>query len=179
MEKFDLLNKTELRIERIELQGANLNDVAAVVAETLGLDCHEVLVTDVLDDVLAIDVLRQNVDVYRFVGKRELLLNRLGRLPGVGVTAETSICSAGILGWIALDEAEADEALKRSEVMAAEIYLRMAKRAIVFSTGSEVNSGQIEDTNKPTVCKRLEAEGFAVTPGPTLKDDMDYIAGCL
>jgi molybdenum cofactor synthesis domain-containing protein len=179
VENYDLLNKTELRVERIELQGANLNDVAAVVAETLGLDRHEVLVTDVLDDVLAIDVLREDVDVYRLVGKKELLLGRLSLLPGLRVTAETSICSTGILGWIALDESKANDALKRSEAMAAEIRRRMAKRAIVFSTGFEVNTGQIEDTNKPTVCKRLETEGFAVTPGPTLKDDREYIAGCL
>jgi molybdenum cofactor synthesis domain-containing protein len=179
VEKFDLLHKTELRIERITLQGANLNDVAAVVANTLGLEQHDVLVTDVLEDVLAIDVLRQDVDVHRFVGKRDLLLKSLGRLPGVGITEATTVCSEGILGWIALDEGEARQALKRSETMAAEISRRIARRAIVFSSGTEIIGGQIEDTNKSTISKRLETEGFAVTFGPLLKDDRDDIAGQL
>ena len=48
---------------------------------------------------------------------------------------------------------------------------------MVFSTGLEVSSGQIEDTNKPTIAQRLEAEGYSVTLGPTLKDDHTYIIG--
>lgn len=179
MAEFDLLHKTELRIERIELRNANLNDVAAVIADILGLDHHEVLVTDVLGDIVTIDILRQTMDGYHMVGKRERLLEALGQLPGVRVTAETSICAEGMLGWIALDEADVKDSLKRSETMAEEIRRRIAKRAIVFSTGLEVKNGQIEDTNKSTIASRLELEGFAVTLGPTLKDDMDYIAGRL
>jgi len=177
--EFDLLEKTELRIERITLDGANLNDVAAVVAEVIGLGRDEVLVTDALDDVMTVDILRKTVDAYNLVGKQEQLLQRLAGLPGVGITDETSICSEGMLGWIALDEAGAKEALRRSEQMAMEIREKIARRAIVFSTGFEVSSGQIEDTNKPTIARSLEAEGYSVTMGPTLKDDKDYIAGQL
>jgi len=177
--KFNLLHKTELRIERIKLQGANLNDVAAVVADAMGLAHHEVLVTDVLEDVLSIDVLRQDVDVHRLIGKRDQLLKSLGRLPGVGIAAETSICSEGVLGWIALEESEVDQALKRSEAMAAEISRRIARRAVVFSSGTEIIGGQSEDTNKSTISKRLEAEGFSVAFGPLLQDDRDDIAGQL
>jgi molybdenum cofactor synthesis domain-containing protein len=177
--EFDLLEKTELRIEHISLQGANLTDVAAAVAEVLGLPRDEVLVTDALDDVVTIDILRKSVDAYGLVGKQGRLLDRLSGLPGVGISEETSICSEGMLGWIALDEVEATEALQRSEQMAAEIRQRIAKRAIVFSTGFEVSSGQIEDTNTPTISARLEAEGFSVTRGPTLEDDHVYIAGQL
>ena len=179
MTQYDLLRKTELRIERIRLQGANLNDVAAVVADVLGLHHDEVLVTDALDDVLTIDILRQALDPHRIVGKRERLVDALGRLPGVGITTETSICSEGMIGWITLDEAMARDSLKRSATMADEIHKRITKRAIVFSTGHEVMDGQIEDTNKPTIAARLGAEGFTVKLGATLRDDMDYIAGCL
>jgi len=176
---FDLLQKTELRIERISLKEANLNDVAAVVAEVLGMEREEVLVTDVLNDVMTIDILRKSVDAYGLVGKKDRLIQKLAQIPGVGITGQTSICSEGMLGWIALDEGDAREALKRSVEMMGEIRQKIAKRAIVFSTGFEVSSGQIKDTNKPAIAQRLEAEGYSVTPGPTLKDDHMYIAGHL
>jgi molybdenum cofactor synthesis domain-containing protein len=179
MTEFDLLHKTELRIERIRLQHADLNEVAAVVADVLDLEPFEVLVTDVVGDIVTLDILRQTVDAYALVGRQKRLFDALGRLPGVEVTQETSICSQGMLGWIALDEAEARASLKRSEAMAEEIRRRISKRAIVFSTGTEVKNGQIKDTNKPLIAERLEAEGYVVTQGPTLTDDMDYIAGRL
>ncbi len=39
--------------------------------------------------------------------------------------------------------------------------------------------GQIEDTNKPTIARRLEAEGYSVALGPTLKDDELLIAATM
>ena len=42
MAEFELLEKTEVRIDRIVLNGANLNDVASVVAEALGMEQREV-----------------------------------------------------------------------------------------------------------------------------------------
>ena len=179
MSEFDLFQKTELRIENIMLNGANLNDVAAAVAEVLELGRDEVLVTDALHDVVTIDILRKTVDAYHLIGKRDRLLQQLAQLPGIEITDETSICSEGMLGWIALDEPEAREALERSEKMAEEIHKKLSKRVIVFSTGFEVSSGQIEDTNKPTIAKRLEAEGYSVTEGPTLQDDERLISAAL
>lgn len=179
MDEFNLLQKTELRIQNVSLKGANLNDVASVVAEVLGMDRDEVLVTDALDDVMTIDVLRKTVDAHLLIGKQEHLFHRLNQLSGIRITDETSICSEGMLGWIALDGEETRKALERSERMAEEIRGKIAKRAMVFSTGFEVSSGQIEDTNKPDIAQRLEAEGYTVTLGPTLKDDRAYIAGRL
>lgn len=179
MTEFNLLHKTELRIQGIQLTNANLTDVAAVAAETLGLNSSEVLVTDVVGDTLTLDILRKTINAYALVGKKERLFNALGQLSGVKVTKETSICSEGMLGWIALDETEARDSLKRSEAMVEEIRRRISRRALIISTGREVESHQIEDTNTPFIAKRLEAEGFAVTLGPTLKDDRDMIAGSL
>jgi len=179
MTESNLFHKTELRIEKISLNGANLNDVAAAVAEVLEFGQDEVLVTDALNDTLTIDILRKTIDAYLLVGKQERLLHQLAQLPGVETTDKTSICSEGMLGWIALDEPEAREALERSEKMAEEIRRTLAKRAIVFSTGFEVSSGQVEDTNKPTIAKRLETEGYAVNVGPALQDDARSIATAL
>ncbi|MEW6441867.1 MAG: molybdopterin-binding protein [bacterium] len=175
----NLLEKTELWIRPIALQNADLNDIARTVADALGMDHHEVLVTDVQDEHVVIDILRQKVDPHLVVGKKDDLLQRLARLPGVNVTAETSIHSNGMLAWIALDREEAKEALGRSERMVEQIRLNLSRRAVVFSTGHEVATGQISDTNTPAIAQALEAEGYVVKRGPTLKDDKDLIAGNL
>ncbi len=179
MSDLHLLRKNELRIDHIHLQNANLNEVAEVVADCLGMERSKVLVTDVRDDVLTLDLLVEVIDSERLLGKGKQTLERLGDLPGVEVTAQTVISSRGVLGWIALDEERARKALARSEEMAEELLQRISKRAIVFSTGAEVDGGQIEDTNTPTIAKRLEAEGYTVAIGTTLPDDDVFIAGKL
>jgi molybdenum cofactor synthesis domain-containing protein len=175
----NLLEKTELWIKKISLQDADLNQIAATVADTLGMDPNEVLVTDVQDHHVTVDILRQTVDPHLVVGKQEELLRNLAALQGVQIDEETSIHSNGMLGWIAFDRDEATEALGRSEKMVEEIRLNLSRRAIVFSTGHEVATGQIKDTNTPAVTERLEAEGYTVKSGPTLKDDKTLIAGNL
>jgi len=177
--EFHLLQKTELRIEHISMKNANLNDIAATVADVLGMDRKEILVTDAQNDVMTIDILKKSVNAYSIIGQKDRLLRRLAELPGIVITEKTSLCSEGMLGWIALEEKGARRVLERSEKMAEEIQKKLLKRAIVFSTGFEVESGQIEDTNKPTVVQRLEAEGYSVTIGPTLKDDDVLIAGSI
>ncbi len=175
----NLLEKTELWIKKISLQDANLTEIAVTVADTLGMEHSEVLVTDVQDHHVTIDILRQTVDPQLVVGKKDDLLQSLAKLPGVNITEETSIHSNGMLGWIAFDRDEATEALGRSEKMVEEIRLNLAKRAIVFSTGHEVATGQIRDTNTPTISEALEAEGYVVKRGHTMKDDKVLIAGNL
>ncbi len=175
----NLLEKTELWIKKISLEDANLTEIATTVAEVLGMEQSEVLVTDVQDQHVTLDILRQTVDPHLVVGKQEDLLRSLASLPGVNITQETSIHSNGMLGWIAFDRDEAREALGRSERMVEEINLNLSRRAIVFSTGHEVATGQIRDTNTPTISKALETEGYLVKKGPTLKDDKDLIAGNL
>jgi molybdenum cofactor synthesis domain-containing protein len=176
---WDLLNKTELRIERIGLAAADLTEVAAAVAGVLGLPAEDVIVIDARDDVLALDVLRSTVDAYRIAGRQTELLMALAAVPGVTVDETTSLCSQGMLGWIAADDTEAAEALDRARAMANEIDRAIAGRAIVFSTGPEVVTGQIRDTNKPWIALRLRDAGFTATEGRDLPDDHDAIAGAL
>ncbi|MBP1683873.1 MAG: putative molybdopterin binding domain protein [Deltaproteobacteria bacterium] len=175
MQPYHLLHKTELKIERITLRGANLTELAAVVADTLSLEREKVLVIDVRDDTVALDILQERVDADSIVGKQDLLLRRLSALPGVGITAQTRCSSDGMLGWIAWDEAEGRQALRHSEKIAAAVRRTLSRRAIVFSTGAEVVAGRIQDTNTPAIARRLEAEGYSVTRGATLGDDVDLI----
>ena len=177
--QWDLLSKTEMTIEPISLQKANLNDIAVTIADVLAMEQNDVFVSDLRENVLTIDILKGCVDAYNIVGKKKELLQRLAELPGVRVTDATSIRSAGMLGWIALDDDEIQQSLKRSEEMAQEIKQKLSKRVIVFSTGAEVENGQIVDTNKADITKRMQKEGYVVTQGPTLKDDEAFIAAHL
>jgi molybdenum cofactor synthesis domain-containing protein len=179
MTHFDLLEKTELNIERIRLHNANLNAVAGVVADAIGVARSKVLVTDVREDVLTLDLFADVINADDVLGKQQALLGRLSQLPGVFVTEETHVTSRGVLGWIALDEGEARKALERTEKMATEMRRRLSRRAIVFPTGPEVETGQIEDTNTPFIAERLKAEGYTVACGETLRDDATLIAGKL
>ncbi len=175
MTQFDLLRKTELKINRILLKNANLTDVAANVADTLGLAHREVVVVDYRDESITLDILNGCVNAYNIVGKKEQLLDKLGTLPGVHVSDEANVRSDGMLGWISLDEEPAKQALLKSEQMVSEIMSNIARRVIVFSSGAEVAEKQIADTNTPTIMKHLESEGYKVSEGNTLKDDKLYI----
>jgi len=179
MTTYDLLSKTELIIEKIVLSQANLTDIAVQAARTLGLNPGDVLVVDYRHEVLTLDVLDACVNAYQIVGKKELLLEALGRISGVTVSAETSIRSNGMLGWIDLDRDSAQQALRQAEKMAVEIMDNLSKRVMVFSTGGEVAAGQVQDTNTPAIRDGLTAQGYRVTAGPTLKDDRMLIAAKL
>ena len=84
-----------------------------------------------------------------------------------------------MLGWIALEEGPAKEALEKSKTTIAEIEKNIAKRGIVFSSGPEVAENKIEDTNTPTIMNYLESAGYSMTRGETLKDDKLYITSKL
>jgi molybdenum cofactor synthesis domain-containing protein len=179
MKKHDLLTKTELKIEKISLHNANLTEIAAQAAVILGLDRNEVLVVDYRNASLTLDILNTCVNAYSIVGKKQQLLDGLNSLPGVSVSTETSVSSDGMLGWIAMDQGTAVQALHRSEQMASEILRNISRRVMVFTTGAEVAQGQIEDTNSPAIAQRLSAIGYKVTQGETLKDDRLFIAAKL
>jgi len=179
MLQHNLLEKTELRIEGINLKNANLNDIAKAVAYSLELDSTDVLVTDYQQNVLTVDLLQKHIDAHLIVGKKEPLLKNISAVDGVRLMPGASVESNGMLGWIALEEKDARAALLRSEKIAEEIRKKISKRAIVFSTGPEVASGQVKDTNTPMIAERLGKEGYRVTCGPTLKDDSVLIAARL
>jgi molybdenum cofactor synthesis domain-containing protein len=174
--ELNLFGKTEIWIENIVLKKADLSEIARVVAETLGLKGDEVIVTDVREKRITLDVLRKTVYAEQIFGKKEELLNGLSKLSGVTVTEETTIHSEGVLGFITLDKETAREVIEGSRQIVSEIKNKVAKRAIIFSTGFEVKEGIIKDTNTPMIGERLEKEGYAVTKGRPLNDDEDQIA---
>ncbi|MBC7229924.1 MAG: competence/damage-inducible protein A [Actinobacteria bacterium] len=176
MGDYVLLRKTELRIDDIHLSHANLTAIAETAADVLGLERGEVLVADYRDGTLVLDLHGGRVDARAVVGRERDLIEGLGSLPGVRVTERTAVSSRGMLGWIGLERERALEALERGERMAGEILRNVARRAIVFSTGAEVERREIEDTNAPAIMRHLADEGFRVEQGGILEDDRVAIA---
>lgn len=179
MAEYDLLNKTELSLRGIRLENVDLSLIANAVAEVLGLSRDDLLVTDVRGDNLVLDILKRGLDAENLPGRERELLQSLSRLDGVQIEANASVDSRGLLSWVAADPEEAKEAMKESEKMADEIRRRLARAAVVFSTGAELANGQVMDTNSPAIRDRLIREGYSVKFGPPLKDDDLFIAAHL
>ena len=77
----NLLEKTELWVNEITLENANLTDMAHAVAGVLGLPENEVLVVDVRPRHITFDVLAKEVPQENIMGKEEAILEALGRFP--------------------------------------------------------------------------------------------------
>jgi len=177
--ELNLLEKTEIWIENLILENANLTLLAETVANVLSLERSQVLVVDVRANHITLDILKRNIDAKDVFGKEKQLLAALKEIPGVHVSDETAIHSDGILGMICLNESEAADVIDRMSRMTDEMVRRIHKRAIVFPTGFEVKGGMIEDTNTPLIKRTLEADGYQVTVGPILDDDVDSISAQL
>lgn len=177
--EYNLLEKTEVWLTGVRLNGVNLTDLAAAAAEVLGLDPVEVLVVDVRDNLVTLDILRKTVQAEDIAGKQAALLERLSIIPGLELTPETAIHSDGVLGFIALDPAEAAGVLERTQALTGSLLANIARRAIVFSSGFEVRQGMIQDTNGPYIQETLARQGFQVTVGPVLEDDELAVARAL
>ncbi len=174
--ELNLLEKTELWINNIELKNANLNQVADIVAEILGMKRKNVNVVDVRDTCITLDILQECIKAEDIAGKQEEMLSALGAVEGVNISGETYIHSEGILGMISLDKDTALEAIDTSNKMVEEMKNRIRNRVMVFPTGFELIRGMIEDTNTPAIVERLGQEGYKVSKGEILDDDMYYIS---
>jgi len=172
----NLLQKTELWVEGITLQNARLDDIAHLVAKVLELQANEVMVVDVREDHIVLDILRPVLKASQIAGKGPEILRRLAKVPGVVLSPEASLHSEGALGWVCLDQDDYGPALEKAQQMGEEIRKRVARRAIIFSTGFEVQKGLIADTNFPLIEDRLKEEGFTVFSGGVLSDNVGTIA---
>jgi len=168
--EINLLQKTELWIEGITLQNARLDEIAEKVAQVLELEPREVMVIDVREDYMVLDVLRPVLKANQIAGKGKEILREISGIQGVKLLPKASIHSEGALGWICLDEDDYRSAITKASEMGEEIQRRVAKRAIIFSTGFEVEERLIEDTNFELIAKRLKENGYSVCFGGVLPD---------
>lgn len=174
--EINLLEKTELWIEGLTLQNVRLDEIAAAVAEVLGLERREILVVDVREDHIILDILKPVLKSSQIAGKGGEILKKISLVPGVALSNQACVHSEGALGWVALDAVESQKAIEQSARMGHEIRERVAKRAIIFATGFEVEQGMISDTNSPLIDQRLREEGYSVKFGGILPDEPGAIA---
>ena len=177
--EYRLLEKTELWITPLGLDGADLEACARAAGQVLGLTPEQIMVTDAQENHLVFDVLTPTVRASQIVARKQELLAALGRVPGVELRPDTEVHSDGILGMISLDPDEGREVLERTQKLRDQLVERLARRAKVFPTGGEVISGHIKDTNTPFLAGELEAMGFSVAISPPLPDQLQRIAGAL
>lgn len=175
----NLLEKTELRIDGIITDGTNLTELAATVAALLELPDAKVMVIDVRPDQVAFDILMRTVRAETFFGKERALLDAVAKVSGVTLLAGARIHSAGILGAIALDEAEAAEALTRSEAMGEAIHRAIRAKVRIFPTGFELIEGRIIDTNTPYLVKLFGEAGYLPEAGMALADNLPRLVSAL
>ena len=178
--ELELFEKTEIWIRPIQIQEVNLGLVAEKVAEVLSLKKSEVMVVDAREDLITLDIMKKAVNAQDIIGKKEALLHALAQIPGVSLTSETTIHSEGILGLIDIeDQKVAKGLLGKMKRLGQQISDHISKRSIVFPSGSEVKKGFIQDTNSPYIQTRLKKEGFSVTLGEVLEDDLELIVTVL
>jgi molybdenum cofactor synthesis domain-containing protein len=178
--ELELFEKKEIWIRPIQIREVNLGMIAERVAQVLSLGKSEVMVVDVREDLVTLDIMKKSVRAEDIIGKKEAILLALRAIPGVTITPGTTIHSEGILGLIDIEDKKVTrEVLGRMEQMGREISDRIRRRAIIFSSGSEIQKGMIQDTNSPYVKKRLTEEGFNVTVGNVLEDNLESIASAL
>lgn len=177
--EINLLEKTELRIDGIDTSGTNLTDLAAAVALVLDLPRDKVMVIDVRPPQVSLDILQHNLQAESFFGRERALLSAIAAVPGVTLAPDAEIHSAGILGAIGLSEAEATEALARSNALGAAIGSNHRARIRVFPTGFELQEGRIEDTNTPYLLKILEQAGFLPEAARPVADNRERLAEAL
>lgn len=177
--EMNLLEKSELWIEDVIITDVDLNEVAQVVADALGLAREDVLVVDVRKTHLTLDILRQTVDMAQIAGKELYILENLARIPGFSLGKDSHIHSNGVLGLIALEEDEVEGFVERTGQIFQELQETFEKRVCVFPTGFEVQGHMIEDTNSPYIAAELSKLGYDVTIMPPLPDSKNQICHAL
>ena len=168
----NLLEKTELWVNEITLDGTNLTDLANAVAHAMGMQDGEVLVVDVRPRHITFDILARDIPQENILGKETDILDAIRAVPGVTLYPETYLHSNGILGQICAGVENEEAMLQQVAKITDDLRRNVSHRAIIFPTGFELQQGLIEDTNTPYLKSLLEQEGYKVTVGEIMADDL-------
>lgn len=168
----NLLEKTELWVNEITLDGTNLTDLANAVAHAMRMQDGEVLVVDVRPRHITFDILARDIPQENILGKETAILDAIRAVPGVTLYPETYLHSNGILGQICAGVENEEAMLQQVAKITDDLRRNVSHRAIIFPTGFELQQGLIEDTNTPYLKSLLEQEGYKVTVGEIMADDL-------
>lgn len=168
----NLLEKTELWVNEITLDGTNLTDLANAVAHAMGMQDGEVLVVDVRPRHITFDILARDIPQENILGKETAILDAIRAVPGVTLYSETYLHSNGILGQICAGVENEEAMLQQVAKITDDLRRNVSHRAIIFPTGFELQQGLIEDTNTPYLKSLLEQKGYKVTVGEIMADNL-------
>jgi molybdenum cofactor synthesis domain-containing protein len=177
MQDVEVLDKTEIWVQGVVLDRANLPQLALLVADTLGVGRELVFVTDVRDGRVVFDILQPRVSLEGLIGKEVDLLDAMRRSDGVTLLNDAAVHSRGVFGVIGTPKAQVADVLADLEEVEDGLRSYVSSRVAVVSTGAEVVSGQIADTNAMTVTELMGAAGYEVTESGAVADDESLILG--
>lgn len=159
------------------LHGVDLRLLAASAAGALDLRPDVVFVTDARDDHVVFDVLKPRMELASIVGREAELLASVGAVTGVRVAADASVHSRGVMGMIGTPSDEVEQTLTRATEIDGRLRSYVSSRVAVVSTGPEVVTGSIKDTNVVIAQDILGSNGFEVAAAGAVIDDEDAIVG--
>lgn len=177
MPEVELLDKTEVWVRGVTLHGVDLRLLAASAAGALDLRPDVVFVTDARDDHVVFDVLKPRMELASIVGREAELLASVGAVTGVRVAADASVHSRGVMGMIGTPSDEVEQTLTRATEIDGRLRSYVSSRVAVVSTGPEVVTGSIKDTNVVIAQDILGSNGFEVAAAGAVIDDEDAIVG--
>jgi hypothetical protein len=173
----ELLDKTEIWVDGVTLDGADLPAMARAAARAIAVPEDRFFVTDVRDQRIVFDVLVPRVRLEQVAGKQDALLAALAQLPGVALAPDAAVHSWGVLGVIGAPAGQVPEILARASELEHGLRRYVAGRVAVVSTGAELLDGSVRDTNLEAATDVLGGAGYEVASGGTLPDDERTIAG--
>ncbi len=171
----NLLEKTEIRVQNVIMEDVNLTAIAEIVADTLALARDKVLVIDVRKDHFCLDILEKTISMEQIIGKENELLSKLQTVAGLTLCKETYLDARGIMGLINCDKIEADSVITKTQAMLNEMEINILSRALVYSTGFELQDQMIEDTNSPYLIRILNENGYRAEFGGIIGDSKGAI----
>ena len=179
MNDMQLLGKTEIWMQGVHLDNANLPEIASRAAEVLSLPEDKVFVTDVRPALVVLDVLQPKVALEQVVGRQPQIFAAISEIDGVSVDDNALIHSEGVLGVIGSTREQAKSIVENAKRMDKQIQEYASGRVAVVSTGPEIQKGEVKDTNFEAISEFMSNAGFEVFYGGVAGDTEREIAGLI
>jgi molybdopterin biosynthesis enzyme MoaB len=173
---YHTMGKTEIVLDGIHLNKANLDEISSLLAKVIGLKSEEVFIVNVLPGQVTVDLVCTIIPD-GMVGKKDELKDLLSNLDSIKIDDNFNISSRGILGHLSLPMENYNVSIEAE--MSRQLDESIRRRVTVFPTGFEVIQGMIQDTNTPFLLQTLNDNGFLAESGSPLADDPDIITGKL
>lgn len=177
MTTVQLLDKTEVWLRGVHLDDADLPEIAKAVACELELPEDKVFITDVREGLVVLDILSPRVELEAVTGKQD---NVFDGIRGLSRSRSIPMRQSTVKAYWASSARHAkkvDAYLAGAQRLEGQLIEFASKRVAVVSTGSELVSGEVKDTNFLAIQEAMEPEGFEVVYGGVAGDSEREITG--